>query len=106
MTSPYMPERSVTTYDLFNVVTATRNDVSTVLTDVEVMSAQQALTSAQLSDIELRLRTVQAAVPDGLAARLTAVERWQWRTSGALAAIGMAFGLLGGWLGTLIAHLH
>lgn len=106
MTALPFPDRPVTGWDIMTEVTGMRRDVSTVLTKVEVMSAQQALFTAQMSDVESRLRLVQAAMPEQLEARLTAVERWQWRTGGALAAVGVVAGLLGGWIGTLLGHVH
>jgi hypothetical protein len=106
MTLPPMPDRPVTAFDLFAEVSATRRDVSELLIKAAVMAATQQLASAQMTDIEVRLRTLQGSVPDQLAARLTAVERWQWRTGGALAALATVLGFLGGYLGTLIAHLH
>lgn len=101
-----LPDRPVTGWDIMSEVTAMRRDVGTVLTKVEVMSAQQSLATAQMSDIETRLRLLQAAVPDQLQARLTTVERWQWRTGGALAASALIFGILGGWIGAVIGHIH
>lgn len=101
-----LPERSVTGWDIMAEVTAMRRDVGTVLTKVEVMSAQQQLATAQMSDIETRLRLLQAAVPDQLAPRLTAVERWQWRTGGALAAAALIFGIIGGYIGVVLGHIH
>lgn len=101
-----LPERPVTGWDLMAEVSATRREVGAVLTRVEVMDARQQLAAAQQADIETRLRAVQDAIPDRLDARLTAVERWQWRTGGAIAAVGVVFGLLGGLLGTLLSHVH
>lgn len=106
MTAFPLPDRPVTGFDLMSELTATRREVGNVLTKVEVMSAQQALATAQMTDIETRVRALQAAVPDQLGARLTAVERWQWRTGGILAGWSAAIGFLGGYIGTLIAHLH
>lgn len=100
-----LPDRPVTGWDLMTEVTAVRRDVSVVLTKVEVMTATQQLASAQMQDIETRLRLLQAAVPDQLGPRLTAVERWQWRTTGAVSAVALVFGLLGGYLGTILGHL-
>lgn len=106
MTAMPFPDRPVTGWDIMSEVAGVRRDVSTVLTKVEVMDSRQQLATAQMSDIELRLRALQEAVPDRLEARLTAVERWQWRTGGAIAAVGVIFGLLGGLLGTLLSHVH
>jgi hypothetical protein len=106
MNEPPRPDRQVAGRKLMTEMMAVRRDVSSVLTKVEVMTATQAHASAQMNDIEARLRLLQAAVPDQLGQRLTAVERWQWRTGGALAAIAVIAGTLGGFLGTLIAHVH
>lgn len=104
MSAMPLPERPVTTWDLFSEVTGMRRDVSKVLTKVEVMSAQQALFTAQMTDVEARLRVLQGAVPDQLGPRLMAVERWQWRTAGIMATVAFIAGILGGYLGLLIAH--
>lgn len=106
MTALPFPDRPVTGWDIMTEVSAMRLDVGRVLTKVEVMAAQQALQTAQLTDIETRLRTVTAAVPEGLAARLTVVERWQWRTSGAMAAVSIICGLLGGYISHILTAGH
>lgn len=106
MTSPTIPSGAITAADLYGEVSATRRDMATVLTKVEVMNARHTVVSAQVIDHETRLRTLELSAPDNARARLTAVERWQWRAAGIVSAFAVLGGVVAGLLEALIGHIH
>lgn len=67
--------------------------VASVDTKVETLTARvdEQLASGRLtmSDHENRLRTLEAAVPERLEVRVTALERLAWKLIGAFAAINV-----------------
>lgn len=106
MTSPAIPIGQVTAADLMGEVSAARRDIQGVLTRVEVMDTRHGTVSAHVADLELRMRVVEAAMPESLKSRLGQLERWQWKAAGAMAAVAIVVGLLAGWIGTLLGRLH
>jgi hypothetical protein len=106
MTTPLIPPGQVTATDVLVETSAIRRDVGQLLTRVEVINVRHQDQAAQLADHEARIRAVEQSIPPQLAARLVTVERWQWRAGGIVAALAAAAGLLGSFLGTMLAHAH
>lgn len=106
MSSPLIPPGQITAVDLFSVLEATRRDIQNVLTRVEVLDDRYVRTNGDIHELDGRLRVVEGKIPDGLTARLRALERWQWKAVGALAVVAIAVGVLSGWLGSVLGHAH
>ena len=105
MSIPAMSPVSITNDQLYAEIVGLRGDVRGALLRIEVTDAKAGQATAAIADHESRVRVLEAVIPDDLAGRLVAVERWQWRAAGAIAAVGVVAGLLGGWLATIVAHL-
>lgn len=106
MTGVPVQTGQVTAADLYGEVTAARRDIQNVLTKVEVMGSQNVTMAGQLADHEARIRLLDDRIPDHAAARLTAVERWQWRAAGAIGILAIIAGVISGWLASVLTHVH
>lgn len=101
-----IPPGGVSAADLYSEVSAARRDVAQILTKVEVMDDRHARQSVQLGDHESRLRALETYIPPGLSDRLTAVEHWQWRAAGIVAAFAVLGGVVAGFLEAVVSRIH
>lgn len=106
MTSPPILTGQVTAADVLTEIGAARRDITTVLTKVEVLDDRYGRVLAQLGDHETRIRLLDDEMPKQLATRLLALERFQWKALGALVVVGIVVGVVAGWLGSLLTHIH
>lgn len=106
MTSPAIPTGAVTAADLFAQVSAARQDLTLILTKVEVMSDRHDRMNRDLADVQSRMRALELSTPAKLAERVIALERWQWRAGGIVAAFAVLGGVVAGLLEAVIGRLH
>lgn len=84
-----LPAGQVTIADLYRELVGMRTDMAKALTKIEVIDARNTAADKTDGDHELRIR---------------ALEAFRWKFAGIYAAIGLACGLLSGYLAWVLEH--
>lgn len=106
MSTPLIPPGQVTAADLLRDTSAIRHDLGELLVKVEVMHSEHTARAAEMADHEARIRAIERQLPQALAGRLAALERWRWRTMGGMSVLAVLGGLAGSIVEWALFHLH
>ena len=95
-----MTDGQITNRDLYEAQRDTERQlgglalqVATLVAELRGIGERLDSGAAKMADYEQRLRTLEAAVPDRLEMRVTALERLAWKLIGAFAAVNVAAGV-------------
>lgn len=82
-----IPSAQVTVADLYRELVDLRGLLTRSLGKLEVIESRNGDADQIHRDHETRLRALEKAVPDGLDGRVTALEKFAWKLTGALVLI-------------------
>lgn len=92
-----MTDGQITNRDLYEAQRDTERQlgglalqVATLVAELRGVGERLDSGSGKMADLEGRLRLLEAAVPDRLEVRVTALERLAWKLTGAFAAVNVA----------------